>query len=82
MSGAEFYQTRMGQTFYEHHVPKIAMALESIAQTQTVLAEHLTQAKIQQEKALIDDFVEFATSEGNENTDLPIAAEVFFSSRE
>jgi hypothetical protein len=31
MSEVEFYQTRMGRTFYEGDVPKIARALERIA---------------------------------------------------
>lgn len=29
--GPEFFQTRMGQKFYEHDVPKITKTLESIA---------------------------------------------------
>ena len=31
MSGPEFFQTRMGQTFYEGTMPKIAKALERLA---------------------------------------------------
>jgi len=31
MSGPEFFQTGMGRRFYEHDVPRMADALESIA---------------------------------------------------
>jgi len=31
MSGPQFFQTRMGQKFYEHTMPTIADALEKIA---------------------------------------------------
>lgn len=31
MSGPEFFQTRMGQKFYEADVPRIVEALQSIA---------------------------------------------------
>lgn len=31
MSGPEFFQTGMGRKFYEHDVPRIAEALERIA---------------------------------------------------
>lgn len=31
MSGPQFHQTRMGQMFYEYHVPQIAEHLASIA---------------------------------------------------
>lgn len=30
MNGPEFHQTRMGQAFYEYHVPKITNQLEAL----------------------------------------------------
>lgn len=33
MSGPQFFETRMGRIFFEHHVPNINRALESISKS-------------------------------------------------
>jgi hypothetical protein len=42
MSGSEFYRTKAGRTFYERDVPRIAEALDRVAEALEVISDKLT----------------------------------------
>jgi len=60
MSGPQFFETRMGQHFYDHTVPRIADALEQIAKALVVQKPKpapLSNADIEQIVEAIEHFV-------------------------
>jgi len=42
MPEPQFFQTAMGRTYYDHTMPRIAQAIEALAEQQAALIESIT----------------------------------------